>query len=42
MTTAARATIVEVFADVACPFTHVGLRRFAASSPDARRRAARP
>lgn len=23
--------VVEVFADVACPFTHVGLRRFAAS-----------
>ena len=22
-------TVVEVFADVACPFTHVGLRRFA-------------
>ena len=21
-------TVVEVFADVACPFTHVGLRRF--------------
>ena len=23
-------TVIEVFADVACPFTHVGLRRFAA------------
>ncbi|MGZ4348546.1 MAG: hypothetical protein ACXVFB_15015, partial [Gaiellaceae bacterium] len=23
-----RSTIVEVFADVSCPFTHVGLRRF--------------
>ena len=22
-------TVIEVFADVACPFTHVGLRRFA-------------
>jgi predicted DsbA family dithiol-disulfide isomerase len=21
-------TVIEVFADVACPFTHVGLRRF--------------
>ena len=22
-------TVIEVFADVACPFAHVGLRRFA-------------
>lgn len=36
-------TVIEVFADVACPFTHVGLRRFvkqreAAGGPDVRLR----
>jgi predicted DsbA family dithiol-disulfide isomerase len=31
MTTMGDRVMVEVFADVACPFTHVGLRRFEAS-----------